>query len=122
MQVVNVDQGMSLGPAIYLWTHRLTNIDVVSIVTTTTTPTTLKGIPATMAVLDTITNNNIGWGMDGKVSRVDRQQAHPPTSGSFGQRPGGQEKPELDWYHIRYSRYRPCRMRFRGYMANAGIW
>ncbi|CAM9768326.1 unnamed protein product, partial [Ascophyllum nodosum] len=25
---VNVDQEMSLGPALYLWTHRLTNIDV----------------------------------------------------------------------------------------------
>lgn len=33
-QVVNVAQGMSLGPALYLWTHRVTNADVVSVITT----------------------------------------------------------------------------------------
>lgn len=99
MQAVNVDQGMSLGPALYLWTHRLTSIDVVSIVTTTITPSALKGSLATMAMADTASttiNSNVSWDIDGKVSRVNHQQAHSPTSGSFGQRLGGQGKPELD--------------------------
>lgn len=34
-QVVTFAQGMTLGPALYLWTHRPTNTDVVSAITTT---------------------------------------------------------------------------------------
>lgn len=82
-QVVNVAQGMSLGPAMYLWTHRLTNTDVVSVVTTTRPFISNSSKAATLA--------NIGAGSGGglPVSSVAKDSScdfhgGPPFSGSFG--------------------------------------
>ncbi|CAM9640707.1 unnamed protein product, partial [Ectocarpus sp. 12 AP-2014] len=90
LQVVNVAKGMSIGPALYLWTHRLTCADVVSVVTTThpsasasTTTTTHKtkyiaggGLPVGSVV-----------GGRGVLRRG------PPFDGSFGRLEGGGKMP-----------------------------
>ena len=90
LQVVNVAQGMSIGPALYLWTHRLTNADVVSVVTTTRpfistpkvtmTPTAAAadgGLPVASAI-----RGGGGGGSDGRSRRS-------PFDGSLGRLKGG---------------------------------
>ena len=87
---VNVDQEMSLGPALYLWTHRLTNIDVVSVVTTTPSikyNNNLSTIPSPYG-------GYAGWsagGMEGspaapptKFTSNSAYHQEPPSSGFFG--------------------------------------
>ncbi|CAM9488020.1 unnamed protein product [Ectocarpus sp. 4 AP-2014] len=89
-EVVNVAQGMSIGPALYLWTHRLTCADVVSVVTTTR--------PSTSASTTTTTHKTkyiAGGGLP--VGSVDGGRGvlrrGPPFDGSFGRLEGGGKMP-----------------------------
>lgn len=86
LQVVNVAEGMSLGPPLYMWSHRLTNTDVVSVVTTTRpyTKTTTAARNAATSGLDgedgiTVSSST----RDGGSSRSE-----PPFRGSFGRLEG----------------------------------
>ena len=77
--MVNVASGMSIGPALYLWTHRLTNTDVVSVVTTTRPMTST-------AKTATASSRGFGMGGGGGVHRG------PPFDGSFGRLEGSRGK------------------------------
>lgn len=83
LQVVNFAQGMSMGPALYLWTHRLTNTDVFSVVTTT--------LPCLSTSTTTTTTITAGGGMQvASVARRDSGSRHrgPPFEGSIGRLEG----------------------------------
>lgn len=84
LQVVNVAQGMSIGPALYLWTHRLTCADVVSVVTTTR--------PSTSASTTTTHKTKYTAGGGLPVGSVDGGRGvfrrGPPFDGSFGRLEG----------------------------------
>lgn len=84
LQVVNVAQGMSIGPALYLWTHRLTCADVVSVVTTTR--------PSASASTTTTHKTKYIAGGGLPVGSVDGGRdvlrRGPPFDGSFGRLEG----------------------------------
>lgn len=91
--MVNVAQGMSIGPALYLWTHRLTNADVVSVVTTarpftstatTTTAATAAPADGELPVASAARGGPGGGGRSGPHRR-------PPFDGSLGGLKGGRE-------------------------------
>ncbi|CAM9626482.1 unnamed protein product [Ectocarpus sp. 6 AP-2014] len=88
-EVVNVAQGMSIGPALYLWTHRLTGADVVSVVTTTR--------PSTSASTTTTHKTKYIAGGGLPVGSVDGGRGvlrrGPPFDGSFGRLEGGGKMP-----------------------------
>lgn len=63
---------MSFGPALYLWTHRLTSADVVSVVTTTL-PFTATGIAASAGTTSGAVTQTCGSsGAARTASPVDR--------------------------------------------------